>query len=704
MSTNADSIAEALPGYDIGEEIGRGGMGVVRSGVHRSLGRIVAIKELPAGLAHDPKVRARFVAEGRMLAMLDHPHIVPVYDYVERDGLCLLVMEQLTGGSIWDRFEADGYRHDQVCAITIVTAVALHHAHGKGLLHRDIKPANVLVSSSGLLKVTDFGIAQVVGGGETMATATGQLLGTPGYMAPEQAEGKELGPTADVYATGMVAYQLLSGMLPYSEDGGALAIVYRHVYEDPRPLAEVAPDVAPEVCDVVMRAIARAPGDRFPTAEALARAMDAAATSAFGPQWLAATGITLIAPEFERANSTPAPPRAESPATVIGAPVPLVRPGVVGPAPAPIDLEHEVLVPVQEVAASAAPPTPTPTPVSSSPPPSTSSSSEAAGRSGRSIAGPIGAVLLAASITVAVVGLGATTTGGTLGDIAKVSGQGLTDGPVDVDLGEPIEVQLVVPPDTSTGPAMARLTIDVAGLRRSGIAPLGPGGTPSGNNNTPSTIQPGTNRIPDVRGETADQAGVILRRGGWNVARRTEPNPNVPAGIVIRTRPPAGEVLAGGETVTIFVSMGSGQPGNATGLTQLAPVLVVDKQAVATIDLSGADAIAAGTVRAELELLNRAGEVMGRQSFTVRPIGGGLATLLGLLALVLLVGSIGLGGWRFRKPGAVPTMVGLGAIFGASVSVVAWAAGAGTLSMVTVGLCAVLAAAGGGLVVDFNRR
>src|ERR1700738_3621737 len=145
--TVQEEIVAALPEYDIGGELGRGGFGLVLSGRHRQLRRDVAIKELPPALAADPRVRARFAAEARVLASLSHPHIVPIYDYVERDGLCLLVMEKLTGGTLWDRFKQQGLGVESTCAVAMAACTALHYAHQRGVLHRDVKPENLLYSS-----------------------------------------------------------------------------------------------------------------------------------------------------------------------------------------------------------------------------------------------------------------------------------------------------------------------------------------------------------------------------------------------------------------------------------------------------------------------------------------------------------------------------------------------------------------------------
>ncbi len=311
MSAGIEQIAAALPGYEIGTELGRGGWGVVLAGRHRLLGKDVAIKQLPPAFAVDPSVRARFVAEARILASLDHPHIVPVFDYVESEGLCLLVMENLPGGTLWSRFIGDGVTPETACAVILAACAGLHIAHQRGILHRDVKPENLMFSGNGAVKVTDFGIAKVMGGNETMATRAGEVIGTPAYMAPEQAQAGEVGPATDVYAIGTVLYELLSGHLPFAEDGDALSVLYRHVNEEPTPLGQVAPAVPAEIAAVVMRTLAKRPADRYPSAEAMGVALADAATAAWGPGWpelrghQAVMGSAAIVAATERTSIAP---------------------------------------------------------------------------------------------------------------------------------------------------------------------------------------------------------------------------------------------------------------------------------------------------------------------------------------------------------------------------------------------------------------
>ncbi|RIK06436.1 MAG: serine/threonine protein kinase [Acidobacteria bacterium] len=326
-----DEIISALPSYEIGGEIGRGSWGVVLKGHHRQLARDVAIKQLPLEFAADPDVRRRFVNEARLLASLDHPHIVPIYDYIERDTLCLLVMEYLPGGTVWSHFTTTGITMETSCSLTMATCAGLQYAHERGVLHRDIKPENLMFSGSDTLKVTDFGIAKMVSGTHTMATRAGEVLGSPAYIAPEQATGGELGPATDVYATAVMLYELLSGRLPFPEDGDPLMVLYRHVHEPPTPILEIAPNVPPQVAGVVMRGLATQVSERYQTAEQFGVAIAEAGSAVWGPGWLGRAAITLMGGgPIQAAAERPSQPPAAYVSPGYAPPPPAVAPQVPG--------------------------------------------------------------------------------------------------------------------------------------------------------------------------------------------------------------------------------------------------------------------------------------------------------------------------------------------------------------------------------------
>jgi hypothetical protein len=202
-------------------------------------------------------------------------------------------MERLTGGTVAQQARVKGFTQPGSVAICLAAAAGLHFAHQRGVLHRDVKPENLMFSSAGAVKVTDFGIAKVIGGATTMATRAGYVMGTPAYIAPEQAQAKALSPATDVYAAGTVLYELLAGRLPFSEEGDPVAMLYRHVHENPEPLAAANPDVPKELAAVVDRSLARDPGGRYASAEEFGMAIARAAASSWGRGWLDASGISV---------------------------------------------------------------------------------------------------------------------------------------------------------------------------------------------------------------------------------------------------------------------------------------------------------------------------------------------------------------------------------------------------------------------------
>jgi serine/threonine protein kinase len=295
MSFDRELLSNALPAYDIGGELGQGGMGVVVSGQHRQLDRQVAIKQLPVAFAADPAVRRRFISEARVLASLDHPHVVPVYDFVEREGICLLVMEFLPGGTLRSQVTAaGGFTGPHAVAVSLACLSGLSAAHRRGVLHRDVKPENMLFSAREVLKVADFGIAKVLGGPGTVITRRGDVIGTPAYIAPEQARGGDLSPATDVYAVATMLYELLAGVLPFPDVEEDMALLFKHAYEQPVPLRDVAPGVPAPVAAAVMRGLATEPADRFATADSFATALAEAGTQAWGPGWMSAEQVPIM--------------------------------------------------------------------------------------------------------------------------------------------------------------------------------------------------------------------------------------------------------------------------------------------------------------------------------------------------------------------------------------------------------------------------
>ena len=312
MERDREVLQAALVGYELGDELGRGGWGIVYAAVHQRLRRQVAIKMLPRAFAADPEVRARFEEEAQFAARLSHPHVVSVFDFLDKDGVLAIIMERMQARNLAERFVAEGELQDTACALVIAVSSALHAAHRLGRVHRDVKPENVLFDNGHVPKLSDFGVAKIIGIGSGL-TRHGDLIGTPAYMSPEQARGQNVGPESDVYATAILAYELLSGRLPFPPADTAVAQLYQHVHEMPIPLAEANPDVAEPLARAVMRGLAKDPAQRYESAEAFAVAIAQAASTVFGSGWIRDAGVELrltgrLVDAFRQA-SRPAPAR-----------------------------------------------------------------------------------------------------------------------------------------------------------------------------------------------------------------------------------------------------------------------------------------------------------------------------------------------------------------------------------------------------------
>ena len=268
--------------YDIGDEIGRGAMGVVYRATDLRLRRTVAIKVLPPDLAFRPETRERFLREAEMAAQLSHPNIVPIYSVDEKDGVVHFVMAFIDGESLGERLEREPRPPlDLVRRVLRDVADALDYAHRRGVIHRDIKPDNILLDRHGARPVvTDFGIARA---GETHSrlTVTGVAVGTPAYMSPEQAMGeRELDGRSDIYSLGIVGYRMLAGELPFRAPSSA-AMMLKHISEQALPLAGQRPDAPPALVAAVEHAIAKRPEDRWQDAGAMREALDTGTTASF---------------------------------------------------------------------------------------------------------------------------------------------------------------------------------------------------------------------------------------------------------------------------------------------------------------------------------------------------------------------------------------------------------------------------------------
>src|SRR5690348_13357285 len=256
--------------YELDGVVGRGGMAEVYRARDIRLDRIVAIKTLRADLARDQIFQARFRREAQSAASLNHPSIVAVYDTGEdmATGVPVpyIVMEYVDGRTVRDLLQ-EGHRLLPERSLEIIDGVlrALDYSHQAGIVHRDIKPGNVMVTRNGDVKVMDFGIARAMSDAQATMTQTAQVIGTAQYLSPEQARGERVDSRSDLYSTGCLLYELLTGRPPFTGDS-PVAIAYQHVRENPVPPSRVDPDVPPWADGIVLKAMAKSPADRYQTA------------------------------------------------------------------------------------------------------------------------------------------------------------------------------------------------------------------------------------------------------------------------------------------------------------------------------------------------------------------------------------------------------------------------------------------------------
>jgi tetratricopeptide (TPR) repeat protein len=273
-----------MTGYEIGDIIGRGGMGVVHSGRHVGLDRPVAVKFLSETLSGDPEFSSRFLREARICARLDHPGIVRVYDTGSDGGRPYIVMELLEGETLRQRLKQGALPEGEAVRIAQEVLAALEAAHQDHVVHRDVKSGNVFLCRSGQVKVMDFGIARALA--EVRLTGTGTRLGTPEYMSPEQVQGQVVDARSDLYSTGILLYEMLTGEVPFRADT-PVAVLHMQVAKPPPSLFWSA---SRRTRQIVEKALAKSRVDRFPSAAAMSEAL-ASLPEEVGrgvPRWLAA--------------------------------------------------------------------------------------------------------------------------------------------------------------------------------------------------------------------------------------------------------------------------------------------------------------------------------------------------------------------------------------------------------------------------------
>jgi len=270
-----DLIGQQLGQYTVIDQIGHGGMATVYRAKQHSVDREVAIKVLPASMTHIEGFQERFYREVDIISHLQHPHILPVYDFSEQDGLAYIVMAYITGGTLSGLIQQGPI--EPARALTLITQVAsaLDYAHGQGIMHRDLKPGNVLLDPQGNAYLADFGLAKVADSGGAL---TGEgMIGTPAYMAPELADPGKATSKVDVYALAVMLFEMLTGRLPFQADS-VVGLMMAHVSKPVPSVQEANPDLPGELQVIIERGMAKSPADRYPTAGAIASDLEAVIT------------------------------------------------------------------------------------------------------------------------------------------------------------------------------------------------------------------------------------------------------------------------------------------------------------------------------------------------------------------------------------------------------------------------------------------
>ena len=284
------NTGENIGPYRIIEQLGQGGMATVYKAYHAALDRYVALKVLHPAFHEDQTFIARFQREARVVAKLEHPNIVPIYDYSEYENRPYLVMKYIEGDTLKARLNKGPLSSDEIERVVNSVGSALAYAHKQGILHRDIKPSNVLIGTDGVMYLADFGLARIAQAGESTLSSD-SIMGTPQYISPEQAMGKkELDEGTDIYSFGVMLYEMVVGQVPFSADT-PFSIIHDHIYT-PLPLPmDINPEVPEPVQRVLLKALAKDRTDRYETVHDMVHAFKAAWTEAGVP--MQGTSITM---------------------------------------------------------------------------------------------------------------------------------------------------------------------------------------------------------------------------------------------------------------------------------------------------------------------------------------------------------------------------------------------------------------------------
>lgn len=294
---------QSIGNYNVIEKIGEGGMGAVYKAEQPAIHRTVVLKVLSANIADSAEMLDRFQREVDIIARLEHPHILPVYDFGQIDHNPYIVMRYMGGGSLLDKLRARALTREQTLHCFEQIAEALDYAHERNIVHRDLKPANVLLDERGNAYLADFGLAKTLEGSADL-TATGSILGTPAYMSPEQARGEKIDLRSDIYSLGVMIYEALAGQLPFRSNT-ALGYIQKHLVETPPPITDIQPDLPPEMDVIIGAALAKDRGLRPASTSEFVKSVRAALAGSSGTVGAVGTPLPSHA-------TTKAPPSGET--------------------------------------------------------------------------------------------------------------------------------------------------------------------------------------------------------------------------------------------------------------------------------------------------------------------------------------------------------------------------------------------------------
>jgi serine/threonine protein kinase len=311
-------IGKTLGRYHIKESIGAGGMATVYRAYDARLEREVAIKVLPAQHALTPGFKERFLLEAKAIALLNHPHILPIYDFDFEGDLSYIVMRYASGGTLRDRLNRQSIPTAEAVEIIRQVAIALDYAHGRGVVHRDVKPGNILFDENSYVFLSDFGLAKIVGGSAELTTS-GAIVGTPAYLSPEQAQGYEVDHRSDIYSLGIVLFEMVVGQTPYQAET-PMAVLLKHIQEPVPSPRLFKSDLSQAVEQVILKALNKNPHDRYQTAGEMAQSLKEAAVFLSDPD---VTPVILPRPITEPKELpppkevTPPPPPTDYPSMLL---------------------------------------------------------------------------------------------------------------------------------------------------------------------------------------------------------------------------------------------------------------------------------------------------------------------------------------------------------------------------------------------------